>query len=672
MKIKLSILFVFLVSLLSAQMRYSSKNKGAIKLFKKAMEAPGKSYNPTTGMPDYQMGLDLLDKALKKDERFWEAHLLAGEFCEYLKDYNGALGHYEAAIKINPNHSATDATYYYAGILLFQMGNYEQSEEYLTRLVKNRAANPEYVWEGNRLIQCSQFAINSIQNPREFNPINIGPGINTKDPEYFPTITVDGKTILFTRRIVEPRSRPHGVQEDFYISDYDETNKKWGQAIALPKNINTLFNEGAPTIGPDGRSLIFVACSDMSGVNYGEGREGKGSCDLFYTKKVGSRWLNPVNIPGYINTSLWETQPSLSADGKTLYFIREIKNKGASDNADIYMSKLQENGTWGQPIRLPDVINTPYAEESVLIHPDGKTLYFASKGHIGMGGTDLFVSRMDDNGNWSEPQNLGYPINTSYNENSLMVSPEGDIAFFASNRKGGYGELDIYYFELPADLRPTKTLYFEGVVYDVNTKKPLGGKFELIDIQSGNIVVTEYADVETGEFTVSLPVNREYALKVTHDGYAYFSANFNMTVPEDQEVKHMDVPLTPIVNSGSEIVLANIFFDRNKSDLKKESFVELANLIEYLNKNPTVKIEIGGHTDTRDDDAKNLELSTRRAKVVYDYLIQKGIQPNRLSYKGYGETQLLITDEQIANLSTDKEKEAAHQKNRRTVYKILP
>jgi outer membrane protein OmpA-like peptidoglycan-associated protein/Tol biopolymer transport system component len=552
------------------------------------------------------------------------------------------------------------------------MGKYEQTIEYLSRLVKNRSANPEYIREGNRLIQCSQFAINSIQNPREFNPINIGPGINTKDPEYFPTITVDGKTILFTRRIVEPRSRPHGVQEDFYISNFDENTKKWGAAIALPKNINTLFNEGAPTIGPDGRSLIFVACSDMSGVNYGEGREGKGSCDLFYTKKVGSRWLNPVNIPGYINTPLWETQPSLSADGKTIYFIREIKNKGASDNADIYMSKLQENGVWGQPIRLPDIINTPYAEESVLIHPDGKTLYFASKGHIGMGGTDLFISRMDENGNWSEPQNLGYPINTSYNENSLMVSPEGDIAFFASNRKGGYGELDIYYFELPADLRPTKTLYFEGVVYDINTKKPLGGKFELIDIQSGKIVVTEFADVETGEFTVSLPVNREYALKVTHDGYAYFSETFNMTVPEDQEVKHMDIPLIPNDKLGSEIVLANIFFDRNKAELKRESLVELANLMEYLNKNKSIKIEIGGHTDTRDEDAKNLELSTRRAKVVYEYLIQQGIASNRLSYKGYGETQVLISDDQISKMSTEKEKEAAHQKNRRTVYKILP
>jgi outer membrane protein OmpA-like peptidoglycan-associated protein len=552
------------------------------------------------------------------------------------------------------------------------MGKYDKTIQYLTRVARNRAANPQFVQEANRLIDCSQFAMESMQNPREFNPLNIGPGINTKDPEYFPTITVDGKTILFTRRIVEPRSKPHGFQEDFYISQFDEVKKIWGPAIPLPKNINTLFNEGAPTIGPDGRSLIFVACSDMSGVNYGEGRVGKGSCDLFYTKKIGSRWLNPVNIPGYINTSLWETQPSLSADGKTLYFIREVKNRGASDNADIYKSTLLDDGSWSQPERLSDVINSPYAEESVLIHPDGKTLYFASKGHVGMGGTDLFMSRLDENGNWSEPVNLGYPINTSFNENSLMVSPEGNIAFFASNRKGGYGELDIYYFELPEDLRPTRTLYFEGMVYDATTNVPLGGKFELIDLQTGNVVITAFADVETGEFTVSLPVNREYALKVTHDGYAYYSANFNMTVPDDQEVKYMDIPLMPYNKPGTEIVLANVFFDINKSDLKKESFVELANLVEYLIENPNVKVEIGGHTDSRNEADVNLELSTRRAKVVYDYVIKQGIKADRLTYKGYGETQLINTDDEISKLTTAKEKEAAHQKNRRTVYKILP
>jgi outer membrane protein OmpA-like peptidoglycan-associated protein/tetratricopeptide (TPR) repeat protein len=655
-----------------AQMRYSTKNKGAIKLFQKAMEAPGKALDPNTRMPDYQSGLDLLEKALKKDPKFWEAHLLSAEYDELMGNFKSALGHYESAIFINPNHSPTDATYFYASNLLFQMGKYEKTIDYLTRVVRNRAANPQFVQESNRLIACSEFAMESMQNPREFNPLNIGPGINTKDPEYFPTITVDGKTILFTRRIAEPRSKPHGFQEDFYISQYDERTKSWGQAIPLPKNINTLFNEGAPTIGPDGRSLIFVACSDMSGVNYGEGRVGKGSCDLFYTKKIGSRWLNPVNIPGYINTSLWETQPSLSADGKTLYFIREVKNKGASDNADIYKSTLLDDGSWSQPERLSDVINSPYAEESVLIHPDGKTLYFASKGHVGMGGTDLFVSRLDENGNWSEPVNLGYPINTSYNENSLMVSPEGDIAFFASNRKGGYGELDIYYFELPEDLRPTRTLYFEGTVYDANTNIPLGGKFELIDLQTGKVVITAFADVETGEFTVSLPVNREYALKVTHEGYAYYSANFNMTVPEDQDIKRMDIPLVPFNKSGTEIVLVNVFFDVNKADLKNESFVELNNLVEYLKKNPSVKGEIGGHTDSRNDASVNLELSTSRAKVVYEYVLKQGIKAERLTFKGYGETQLLVSDDEITKLSTTKEKEAAHQKNRRTVFKILP
>ena len=669
----LIVLFFTFISLISiSQMRYSTKNKGAIKLFQKAMEAPGKALDPTTRMPDYQSGLDLLEKALKKDPKFWEAHLLSAEYDELMGNFKSALGHYESAISINPYHSPTDATYFYAANLLFQMGKYEKTIDYLTRVVRNRAANPQFVQESNRLIACSEFAIESMKNPREFNPLNIGPGINTKDPEYFPTITVDGKTILFTRRIAEPRSKPHGFQEDFYISQYDEGTKTWGHAIALPKNINTLFNEGAPTIGPDGRSLIFVACSDMSGINYGEGRVGKGSCDLFYTKKIGSRWLNPVNIPGYINTSLWETQPSLSADGKTLYFIREVKNKGASDNADIYKSTLLDDGSWSQPERLSDVINSPYAEESVLIHPDGKTLYFASKGHVGMGGTDLFVSRMDENGNWSEPVNLGYPINTSFNENSLMVSPEGNIAFFASNRKGGYGELDIYYFDLPEDLRPTRTLYFEGTVYDANTNKPLGGKFELIDLQTGKVVITAYADMETGEFTVSLPINREYALKVTHDGYAFFSANFNMTVPDDQDSKHMDIPLVPNNKAGSEIVLVNVFFDINKADLKNESFVELANLVEYLKNNPTVKGEIGGHTDSRNDAAVNLELSTSRAKVVYEYVLKQGIKPERLTYKGYGETQLLISDDEIAKLASSKEKESAHQKNRRTVFKILP
>ncbi|MFM8242796.1 MAG: TolB family protein, partial [Crocinitomicaceae bacterium] len=219
-------------------------------------------------------------------------------------------------------------------------------------------------------------------------------------------------------------------QEDFFYSNFVEN--EWTKSIALPKNINTENNEGAPSIAPDGKGLIFVGCSDASGQYYGPNRTGKGSCDLFFTKKIGARWTDPVNLPGKINSANWETQPSLSADGKTLYFIRGVRGKDGKRNADIYVSFLQNDGTWGEARPLPNHVNTPQAEESVHIHPDGKTLYFASRGHIGMGGSDLYVTRLDENGNWSKPENLGYPINTLYDENSLMVSPTGEIAYFAS------------------------------------------------------------------------------------------------------------------------------------------------------------------------------------------------------------------------------------------------
>ena len=335
-------------------------------------------------------------------------------------------------------------------------------------------------------------------------------------------------------------------------------------------------------------------------------------------------------------------------------------------NSDIFVSKLGDDGNWGTAQRLPDYINTPVEEESVLIHPDGKTLYFASRGHIGMGGSDLYVCRMDKNGNWGAPENLGYPINTKFEENSLMVSPDGEIAFFASDREGGYGDLDIYYFEMPEKLRPTKTLYFEGVVYDVVTKRPIPGKFQLIDLETGKEVIYSEADKLTGEFMVSLPINKQYALNVTYPGYAFFSENFDMNNPDNNEAIHMDVPMVPIGGSDQSIILANVFFDLSKSTLRNESFVELDKLVSFLNENKNVHIEIGGHTDSRGDAKSNKTLSNDRAKAVYDYAIQKGIAKERLSFMGYGSTKPVFTDEQIEKLATDKEKEKAHQSNRRT------
>lgn len=651
-------------------MRYSTTNKKAIKLYEEGKSAPGNSIDKRTNLPNYKGGIDLLNQALEKDPNFWEAHMLAGEFAEILGDYPTAISHFETALRINPNHSPSGSTYFYLAVLQNATGDYEKSNKNLDIFIRNKNANQELVNKSYELQQSNTFAMESLQHPSSFNPINVGPGINTADHEYFPTITVDGKTILFTRRIKDERVQgPIQEQEDFYVSELNDRNM-WGTAIPMPSNVNTINNEGAPTIGPDGRTLVFVACPDASGEDYGINRTGKGSCDLFYTKKLGSRWTDPVNLPGNVNSYHWETQPSLSADGKTLYFVRGIRGKNQTENSDIYVTRLQANGTWGTAERLPNIINTPYQEESVLIHPDGKTLYFASRGHVGMGGSDLFVSRMDENGNWTVPVNLGYPINTMYDENSLMVSPDGEIAFFASDRKGGFGNLDIYYFDLPVEMRPTKTVYFEGIVFDAMTKIPLPGKFQLIDLETGKEVVLSYADKVSGEFLVTLPVNREYALNVEYPGYVLYSKNFNMTLAENQEAVHMDVPLN-LLTSDVPVLLANVFFDLGKATLRKESNVELDKFAEFLVKNPTIKVELSGHTDTRGDEKENMKLSTDRAKSVYDYVLLKGIKADRLTYKGYGETKPVISDVEIAKMATEKEREDAHQSNRRTEYKIV-
>jgi outer membrane protein OmpA-like peptidoglycan-associated protein len=665
----LPVFILFFYGCSTAQFPYSSSNKKAIHYFELAEKAPKEGMNPMTGEYDFKSGIELLGKALEKDSNFWEAHLLSAEFNEIQRNYQQAIFHYARALEIDPNHSISGSTVYHLATCQMAIADYSGALQSCSRYLKNPNAKEEKLGTVRRMQDCANFAIQAMKNPKSFEPKNIGPSVNTNFSEYYPTITVDGNTMLFTRRLVEFQGENKREQEDFYVTH--QIDKIWSRSYPMPKNVNTPYNEGAPSISPDGKKLIFVACTDESGVDYGANRQGKGSCDLFVTEQIGKLWSNPVNLPGKVNSTHWETQPSLSADGKTLYFIRGLRSRDGKRDSDIYVSHLLVDGTWSIAEPLPPHINSNQNEESVLIHPDGKTLYFASRGHVGMGGSDLYVSRMDAKGNWGLPQNLGYPINTLSDENSLMVSPEGDIAYFASDRPGGFGLMDIYYFELPKEDQPIKTLYFDGFVFDAKTKKSLGASFQLTNLSTGQVVIQSKADVTDGTFMVALPINTDYAIEVTYPGYLPYSLNFNMTLKENEKSYHVQIPLNP-ENSSSENVLSNVFFDLNQAKLRPESIVELTSFSNYLKAHPNLKIEIGGHTDSRGNAQDNLLLSTNRAKAVKDFLTSKGIPETQLSSKGYGSSSPIMTDAAINAISDVNEKEKAHQKNRRTTYTLKP
>lgn len=663
----------------SCQMTYSTKNKKAIKLFEEGMNMEMQR-DPATGMPNYRGGIEMFNKALEKDPMFTEAYGFMVNFYEKLQDSEGAYNTCKRAIDQKVSGPGSTMFLFKAADHGFKINKYEEAKKYATEFLKvNRV--PQLKTKTEEIIANCDFAIKSIKEGTNITLVNLGPGVNTAAPEYFPSLTVDEKTMIFTRQVRVPNTPDHiPGQEDLYISHLGPDGK-FETATALPKKINhNMANQGAPSIGADGSTVVFIGCQNVDG-SYPEGYQGYGSCDIYVTKRIGRKWYPPKNLGNQINSFNWETQPSLSADGKTIYFIRAdrkilkqsmVRPDLKLNAGDIYVSHLSEDGVWSAPKKLPDNVNTPGKEESVFIHPDGRTLYFGSDGHPGLGGTDIFMTQLQDDGSWSTPVNLGHPINSAADEATLIVAASGKYAMLGSDRPGGYGDMDIYMFNMPEKFKPNKTIYMEGIAYNAkNENEKLGAKFQLFDLKTGKEVIRSQADPVTGEFLVTLPVNQDYSLIANHDGFMMYTKNFTLTVPENSEsAYHINVPMQPF-EAGSAVRLDNIFFDFGKFSLRPESFVELDKFVKFLKDNPSLKIELGGHTDTRGDAQKNKILSQNRAKAVADYLISKGIPSGNITHKGYGETQPIIGDEEISKLASEKDKEAAHQQNRRTEYKII-
>ena len=630
-----SLLVVFFLSpgFLAAQPYDAEKiNKKAVALFNEALARveDGKGLD----------ALPLLKQALDKEPRYMDAYLLQAVIYSDHKKYDECIAAYEKAFAIDSVFSFEYRLPY--SIALAGKGEFEKALNNINILLSAEKLNPNTRRSGEFRKKSFEFAVNYAKKNTNknyvFAPQNIGDNINSKESEYFPSLTIDNSELVFTRRI-------RNFNEDFYYSK--NKNGSWETSTPMEGDINTPENEGAQNISQDGQWLVFTACNR---------RDGFGSCDIYISYLTDKGWSEAVNLGGRINSEFWESQPCLSPDKRDLYFASRVP--GGYGGSDIYVSHLQPNGKWSDPENMGPGINTPADEQCPFIHADNQTFYFTSNGHPGYGDADLYYARKGPNGAWSNPVNLGYPINTISQEGTLFISSDGKTAYYSSDRSDSKGGLDIYSFELREDVRPYKTLWVKGQVFDTKTKKGLPSAVELIDLTAKEPLSKVQTD-ETGNYLITLPVGKDYAFNVNRKGYLFYSDNFSLTQSSPDSVYEKNIGLQPIEVNAS-VILNNIFFDVNKFDLKPASQIELDRLVQLLNENPSLKIEISGHTDNAGKPADNLALSNNRAKAVVTYLTGKGIAATRLVAKGYGETKPVA-------VNTTEEGRA---KNRRTEMKV--
>lgn len=607
-------------------------NKKALEQYEKAMVAGQET--------KFREAISILYNALKYDAHYLEAYLsIAGLYGE-LKQYDSAIVNYEKA-KAMDSLFFQDYNLPYS-INLAGKGQFEKALSAVHSFLSIKQLNDRSRKSGEYRARCYEFAIayerKNAGGDYKFEPQNLGDGVNTNFSEYYPTLTLDGNKIIFTRRV-------NHFNEDFY--EASKTDNKWSKANSLQGDINTNLNEGAQNISQDGQWLIFTGCNFP---------DGYGSCDLYISYLTTEGWSAPENLGNRVNTEFWESAPSLSPDKRDLYF-----SSGRPDGyggKDIYVSHRLPNGKWGEPENLGPEINTAGDESTPFIHSDNQTLYFTSNGHIGYGGDDLFFSKKGAKNVWGTPVNLGYPINTIENEGSLVIAADGQTAYYASDRSDSRGGLDLYTFQLRKDVRPMRTLWVKGKVYDKKTEKGLPSAVELIDLATQNTISKVQTD-ETGNYLITLPVGKDYAFNVNRRGYLFYSENFVLKEGSDSAY-NINIALQPI-ETNAVIVLKNIFFDNNQFDLKTESQVELDKVVQLMRENPTLRIQINGHTDNVGKAADNLKLSENRAQEVVNYLIQKGVQPDRLSFKGFGSTAPVAPNDSDENRA----------KNRRTELKVI-
>jgi outer membrane protein OmpA-like peptidoglycan-associated protein len=558
----------------------------------------------------------------------------------------------ENAIRIDPERNLK--IYYILGNAFYRSGLYQPAINAFHQYLEHADKNAPFAEKARQNVQKCKGAVYLLEHPVLFKSVNLGDHINSADDEYWPSLTVDGKTIIYTRLVgsnstAENRKKP--VQEDFYTSQLVDGSWLPSEPIA---SINSDYNEGAQAISTDGKLLFYTACTRI---------DGRGSCDIYFSRNKNETWSAPQNAGEPVNSTYWESQPSISANGEMLYFVSN--RKGGKGGMDIWKCKLNgfsEAGKpiWGIPVNLGDSINTPGNEMSPFIHSDGKTLYFASDYWPGLGGYDIFYSHQKNDSVWNKSQNIGFPINSYKDEQGLVVDAAGLNAYYSSDRPGSQG-MDIYSFELYAKARPNPVSYIKGKVVDEDTGLPVCAMVELIDLEDSASVVKGQSCWDKGEFLMCLPLGKEYYFNVSTEGYLFFSDHIQLKQVNNRIDPYiLEIKLKKIKVGGS-VVLRNIFFKTGSYELLPESKIELKKLIDFLIHNKSLAIEISGHTDYVGNEASNQRLSEARAREVFNYLVKNKIDESRMSYRGYGLTRPIA----------DNNLPEGRAFNRRTEFKII-
>ena len=601
----------------------------------------------------YDDAEEQLQKALEKDPTHVDAMCYLGYTYYDLKQYEKVVEVYQKLEETDPDYWAWYL--YLRAYANEQLGQFDKAEGDYGKFLEKYSSSADRVIYHHKAAVRKNYAANSprirAQEKRMADPVNLGKGINTISDDMMPQIDPTGRRLYFTSsrkggfdKLDDDEENDWG--EDLYF--VEKSGGSWGQPTLLPEPINTFENDGTSTFSADGQMMIYVRCGDEGSV---------GSCDLWTSTLEGDKWTSPVNMGNVVNDEEWDSQPTLSSDGNTIIFVSD--RAGSYDGSmDLYMSQKNSYGQWGLPVNLGSTINTPFGEKSPYLAPDGKTLYFSSQGHPGYGDYDIFLSVLED-GKWSTPKNLGAPLNSAGQDTYFSISASGEGAYFASDR-GGEGKLDLYSINIPQELRPKPAVIVKGLVTNAKTEELIGAWVLVEDINTGELIATAKSNSSSGEYLVVLPSGRNYSVSANKEGFFFYSNKFEVPTSAKYQAITKNIQLKPL-EKGARVVLNNIFFETGKATLTQESYIELGKAVDLLKTNPSMRVEVGGHTDNVGSDESNMQLSHERAKSVRNYLVKAGIESSRLEAKGYGETQPVA----------DNETEEGRKANRRTEFVIL-